>query len=155
MRHLSACLLVVAVLGMTSGCSLIDRLFLINADGPYANHYGGCPASCEDGCEQCNGAPCADCQSGICPTGGCKNGLCHLGENCNACADGRCQERHVGRYGGLAKHRLTPEEQCELDGSDYGATCPPGPPSGAVAYPYYTTRGPRDFLAKCPPSIGP
>jgi hypothetical protein len=24
-----------------------------------------------------------------------------------------------------------------------------------VAYPYYTTRGPRDFLAKCPPSIGP
>ena len=48
MRHLSACLLVVAVLGMTSGCSLIDRLFLINADGPYANHYGGCPAGCED-----------------------------------------------------------------------------------------------------------
>jgi hypothetical protein len=42
-----------------------------------------------------------------------------------------------------------------LRGSDYGATRPPGPPSGAVAYPYYTTRGPRDFLAKCPPSIGP
>ena len=35
------------------------------------------------------------------------------------------------------------------------ATQPPGPPTGAVAYPYYTTRGPRDFLAKCPPSIGP
>ena len=126
MRHLSACLLVVVVLGASSGCSLIDRLFLINADGPYSNHYGSCPAGCEDGCEQCN-----------------------------ACADGRCQERHVGRYGGLAKHRLTPEEECALDSSDYGATCPPGPPSGAVAYPYYTTRGPRDFLAKCPPSIGP
>ena len=38
---------------------------------------------------------------------------------------------------------------------DYGATTPAGPPTGAVAYPYYTTRGPRDFLAKCPPSIGP
>jgi hypothetical protein len=50
---------------------------------------------------------------------------------------------------------LTQEEDCELRGSDYGATRPPGPPSGAVAYPYYTTRGPRDFLAKCPPSIGP
>jgi hypothetical protein len=32
---------------------------------------------------------------------------------------------------------------------------PAGPPTGAVAYPYYTTRGPRDFLAKNPPSIGP
>jgi len=30
-----------------------------------------------------------------------------------------------------------------------------GPPTGAVAYPYYTTRGPRDFLASNPPSIGP
>ena len=30
-----------------------------------------------------------------------------------------------------------------------------GPATGAVTYPYYTTRGPRDFLAKNPPSIGP
>jgi hypothetical protein len=33
-----------------------------------------------------------------------------------------------------------------------------GPPlqqMPAVGYPYYTTRGPRDFLAKNPPSIGP
>ncbi len=30
-----------------------------------------------------------------------------------------------------------------------------GPPTGAVAYPYYTTRGPRDFLVNDPPSIGP
>ncbi|MHB1034504.1 MAG: hypothetical protein ACYC35_06065 [Pirellulales bacterium] len=29
-----------------------------------------------------------------------------------------------------------------------------GPPTGAVTYPYYTTRGPRDFLAKEPRSIG-
>jgi hypothetical protein len=31
----------------------------------------------------------------------------------------------------------------------------PGPLTGAVAYPYYTTRGPRDFLARNPGSIGP
>jgi hypothetical protein len=31
----------------------------------------------------------------------------------------------------------------------------PGPATGAVTYPYYTTRGPRDFLAKNPSSIGP
>ncbi len=29
-----------------------------------------------------------------------------------------------------------------------------GPPTAAVAYPYYTVRGPRDFLANNPPSIG-
>lgn len=31
----------------------------------------------------------------------------------------------------------------------------PGPPVGAVAYPYYTLHGPRDFLARNPRSIGP
>ena len=31
---------------------------------------------------------------------------------------------------------------------------PAGPPTGAVTYPYYTTRGPRDFLSDNPPSIG-
>ena len=30
----------------------------------------------------------------------------------------------------------------------------PGPPTGAVTYPYYTHRGPRDFLLDNPPSIG-
>ncbi len=30
----------------------------------------------------------------------------------------------------------------------------PGPPSAQVAYPYYSVRGPRDFLMDNPPSIG-
>lgn len=30
-----------------------------------------------------------------------------------------------------------------------------GPPTGAVTYPYYTNRGPRDFLARRPLDIGP
>jgi len=30
-----------------------------------------------------------------------------------------------------------------------------GPASAAITYPYYTTRGPRDFLAKNPRGIGP
>ena len=32
---------------------------------------------------------------------------------------------------------------------------PAGPPSASYAYPYYTTRAPRDFLMDNPPSIGP
>ena len=31
---------------------------------------------------------------------------------------------------------------------------PAGPPTAAYAYPYYTVRGPRDFLMKNPPTIG-
>jgi hypothetical protein len=33
-------------------------------------------------------------------------------------------------------------------------TEPSGPPSGAYAYPYYTTRGPRDFFLDNPSTIG-
>lgn len=31
---------------------------------------------------------------------------------------------------------------------------PAGPPTATAAYPYYTLRGPRDFLVNNPPSIG-
>jgi hypothetical protein len=31
----------------------------------------------------------------------------------------------------------------------------PGPPTGQTAYPYYTLRGPRDYLLDNPPPIGP
>ncbi len=50
-------------------------------------------------------------------------------------------------------------------GSDYGShlshsdyrhdpNVGSGTPAPAVAYPYYTNRGPRDFFANNPPSIG-
>lgn len=32
---------------------------------------------------------------------------------------------------------------------------PAGPPSAQITYPYYTTRGPRDFFVNHPSSIGP
>ncbi len=40
-------------------------------------------------------------------------------------------------------------------GGGYADAGPPGPPSAQVTYPYYTTRGPRDFLASNPRDIGP
>jgi len=127
------------VLAGTSGCSIMDRLFLLNADGPYAHHARHLEGSADGSCPP--GGPCED---GSCPTGACEE-----------CPNGMCHAPHTGRYGGLAKHHLSAAERAALAGSDYGATQPAGPPTGAVAYPYYTTRGPRDFLAKCPPSIGP
>jgi hypothetical protein len=138
-------LLVAAILAATStGCSIMDRLFLINADGPYA-HGAGHRAG---GCRDCETGACQDCETG------CPDGRCEVG-GCQDCDQGACHGPHVGRYGGLAKHHLTDAEKAMLNSSDYGAVQPAGPPTGAVAYPYYTTRGPRDFLAKCPPSIGP
>ena len=129
---------VVLVVGGASGCSIMDRLFLLNTDGPYAHHARHIEEGMDGDC------PAGPCEDGTCPTGGCRD-----------CENGACQVPHTGRYGGLAKHHLTPAERAALAGSDYGAVQPAGPPSGAVAYPYYTTRGPRDFLAKKPPSIGP
>jgi hypothetical protein len=38
---------------------------------------------------------------------------------------------------------------------DHMYTFNPGPPTGQTAYPYYTLRGPRDYLLNNPPSIGP
>ena len=132
--------LVMLAVGST-GCSIVDRLFLLNTDGPYGHHahQGACrDGACEDG--QCGPA----CQDGQCGPGMCHGAACHPPKG-----------PHVGRYGGLAKHHLSEAEKAALEASDYAAVTPAGPPSGAVAYPYYTTRGPRDFLAKCPPSIGP
>ncbi len=40
-------------------------------------------------------------------------------------------------------------------GRNRGAMDASGPPTAAIAYPYYTTRGPRDFLDRNPQSIGP
>ena len=140
MKTASALALALVVIAGSSGCSIVDRLFLLNADGPYAHNsrHGGCPdGACQGGCE----------------TGACETGACEAG--CRECADGTCKVPHTGRYGGLAKHHLSADERAALAASDYGATQPAGPPTGAVAYPYYTTRGPRDFLAKRPPSIGP
>jgi len=144
-------LLVVAAVAATStGCSIIDRLFLLNADGPYGHHTRpGGQGDCQQGdCQDCEAGGCRDCEEG-CPDGRCQ------ADGCQDCPGGVCKAPHTGRYGGLAKHHLSADEKAALGASDYGAVTPAGPPTGAVAYPYYTTRGPRDFLAKRPPSIGP
>lgn len=76
----------------------------------------------------CGGQGACGCQGGGCGGEGClQNGL-----SCLLDCNGGCN--------GCGDH-------------NYNFT--PGPPVGQVAYPYYTTRGPRDFLMCNPPSIGP
>jgi hypothetical protein len=80
------------------------------------------------------------------PYGGCGNGGC--GEGGGGCANGNCGDPNGG-YAAGGHHQPVPRGV----GGEYVG--PQGPPTGAVAYPYYTSRGPRDFLDPNPPSLGP
>jgi hypothetical protein len=73
------------------------------------------------------------CQSACHNCHGCRGGLLHHG-------GGRLAGGAAGAAGG---HHYRPETE------------PAGGPVGQYAYPYYTLRGPRDFLVDNPPSIGP
>ena len=86
----------------------------------------GCDGCGDAGCEGCGDAGYETCGEAGCETcGGPKAGLCGL-PGCFRCC-GRAEE----------------------------PAFTPGPPTGTITYPYYTNRGPRDFLAESPPSIGP
>jgi hypothetical protein len=92
-----------------------------------------------------------------CMGGSCAQAPENCGESCNGdtCNDpARCR-RSADGPGFFKPHCL-----CKGRGSDgtevvEDAGPAAGPATGAVTYPYYTTRGPRDFLAKNPSSIGP
>jgi hypothetical protein len=95
-------------------------------------------------------------QRGPRPTA-CMGGSCaQAPENGQACNDPGENCRDPGR---LHCCRLCAGHGCQLcrgTGRECeGEAVNPGPPSGSITYPYYTTRGPRDFLAKSPTSIGP
>jgi hypothetical protein len=84
------------------------------------------PGSCHDAPGNC--ASCGDTGCGGCAKAGCNT----CATDCGPCK--RC------RSGILAKH-------CGCRQA--------GPPMVAAPYPYYTLRGPRDFLVDNPPTIGP
>lgn len=66
-----------------------------------------------------------------------------------------------GLFGGICKPSCESSDVCSSSGplqdalARRHAVVDAGPPSAAITYPYYTTRGPRDFLASNPRSIGP
>jgi hypothetical protein len=90
-------------------------------------------------CTTCDGYP----TRGECgPGGGCGPG--GYGANGNGAGG-----YGAGGYG--AKGGIHPR-LAALHGNRYSPDF--GPASAAIAYPYYTTRGPRDFLEPAPPTIG-
>ncbi|MEO1496445.1 MAG: hypothetical protein AAFV43_04770 [Planctomycetota bacterium] len=93
----------------------------------------------------CFGDGCATgaCQDG-CYGGACGGGPCGSGQNCMT----GCIDKLLNCPGACGKNGM-----CTSGDANYNFN--PGPPVGQVGYPYYTVRGPRDFLMANPPTIGP
>ncbi len=118
------------------------------------------------------GYPCSDYDCSPCgsPDWGC-TGHGHPfgyvnGAECLRCSNDRCDRQQYCCCPRCGKHYC---RVCGPPGPGCGC-CPfcgcgpsgdqnynfnPGPPVAQTAYPYYTLRGPRDFLMSNPPSIGP
>ena len=97
---------------------------------------------------------CSSCGNGHAHHGGLGRGLLANRQGCN-CGQGD----HGHGLGGALAHRREHMDQIPRlprhmrhGGQEVG---PQGPMQGTVGYPYYTIRGPRDFLLDNPPSIGP
>ena len=106
-------------------------------------------ASATVGCQSKMGRGCAGGQCGLLG-GSCADGSCSAGGGGGADANYVANQGQGGPLGGVVgRHHRGPQ-------SHLGQT--PGPAQGDAAptygYPYYTTRGPRDFLNPNPPSIG-
>lgn len=86
------------------------------------------------------------------------------------CTGYRHPQGYVDGRGCICANGQCCPQQCCPPGPGYCGGCPapgccasgdqnynfnPGPPVAQTAYPYYTLRGPRDFLLNNPPSIGP
>ncbi|MCA9100978.1 MAG: hypothetical protein R3C10_03005 [Pirellulales bacterium] len=98
------------------------------------DHVFACCHGCgpyHSGCNDCDS--CGSCGGGC--GGGCVDGGCVDG-GCASCGMGGL---HAGRGGPGGPYVTGPDDSM----------------GGVVTYPYYTVRGPRDYLAKAPRSIGP
>jgi hypothetical protein len=140
-----------------------------------------CGPNC--GCNECGGGCCA-CDCLKCNDCCCGDGYPVGPYDCSACGSpywGCAGYRHPQGY--LTSHECYCDSESRPPGPVLGGACcghgyccerccgpqapgccssgdqhynfTPGPPVAQTAYPYYTLRGPRDFLLDNPPSIGP
>ena len=122
------------------------------------------------GCNSCGTSACSSgsCESssgkgilgklcgGKCSSGSCNSGACG-GSGCGGCGRTGCVTGPLGwQQGGLDySSHLQPGILGHQAGHQLqNQPFTPGPPSAQVGYPYYTVRGPRDFLLDNPPTIG-
>ncbi len=127
--------------------------------GPGCGCFGGNGYEMVNGCvsaiADCNGGYCGDsCGNGNCGEVYGHPGHCTCGQSgrCACCQKMRAMAARGHAMGRAAVDMTLDPRACMTDAA-YNFN--PGPPSAQTAYPYYTTRSPRDFLNPNPPSIGP
>ncbi len=115
------------------------------------------------------------CSNGACSPGACSGGACQAGGGQAGGGHGllgRMQGGGCNNVAGCRTGCVAGKLGWQQGGHDYSSHLQPGmlghrashaitsqpftpgPPSAQVAYPYYTVRGPRDFLLNDPPTIG-
>jgi hypothetical protein len=143
-----------------SGCCCFERMFCHGCCGGtcgYGDYYGH-EGPCCGSCGYPGGGHCSDCAS------------VGRGDYRGQMADSGGAEYYddggagagAGAAGGAGPQALVSKHpadghplvrQRRNAGGEYEFAA--GPPTGGVTYPYYTNRGPRDFLARNPRGIGP
>jgi hypothetical protein len=136
----------------STGCCCFERMFCSGCGscGAYG-HEGPCDSGCGGGC---GGGGCSDCgMAGGSVTGpgydGFAGGDGYIEEQLGP---GSYAQRPAGGKHHPAGHHPLVHQRRNAGGQYEFAA---GPPTAGVTYPYYTNRGPRDFLAKNPRDIGP
>ena len=156
--------LAVTVVASGSGCCCLDRLFCWGCNGCAYGNAGPCGSG---GCGACgyggSGCGCADCgcaggsvagASGYAQNGGDGGGPMVAQRGGRAMnGNGYYNQGPMMADGGhpAQGHPFVKQRRDSDDTYEFAA----GPPTGATTYPYYTNRGPRDYLARNPRSIGP
>ncbi|MEC8558267.1 MAG: hypothetical protein VXZ82_24935 [Planctomycetota bacterium] len=73
--------------------------------------------------------------------------------SCKTCASG-CRPSTIGWQRGGTDYQRFLTKNCNRSCKTMPASGVGSPGAAQVAYPYYTTRGPRDFFVNNPPTIG-
>ncbi len=79
---------------------------------------------------------------------------CQTTNLCNSAGCNGCRSNGLGRHGGGGSGLADGRNANYGHHNTRNYDGPQGPATAQVGYPYYTTRGPRDFLTANPPSIG-
>lgn len=143
--------LTLGLLSLHVGCACTSPRGGACSSGSCGPHSGDC--GCNQSAQSCNCQQCGRKEGGLFGKGHGRMAGCHTG-----CGRTGCQAGPLGwQQGGLdySSHMnpglLGHQAAHQLQNQPFT----PGPPSAQVAYPYYSFRGPRDFLLDNPPSIGP
>lgn len=152
-------------LGLAEGCNSCGRSGDLESCCP-----GGDCCMFNRNCGQaCGGYPCGayDCSPCGSPDWGC-NGYRHpmgyVDNSGRLCGNGQCGPQNIFHCSNCQRNYCGtgPAPGCSCcpfcgcgPSGDHNYNFTPGPPVAQTAYPYYTLRGPRDFLLNNPPTIGP